>query len=672
MMLRLSRSSLLLPALLALAGLSVADAGPEAGKPATTGAAPAGKPSVAGPAGPASVKPTPAPAAPAGAPTKPAAAPAAPAAAKPATVAAQTPTVRPAVAGPAGPASAQAPVAKPVVARPAPTPAGAPVPATAPAIARPAPATGQPASKIVPVAAGVAPVTPVTPVVAPPPVIRPAVAGPGGPASAQPRRTPIIASQQPRLATQPVMPVTPNAVPETGMAGRAPATELTLAPPPLPLWPAASSTTVIPAKRPAVAGLGGPASAQPPAANVSTSPLAPATRAPDGFAPGKPLTVRPSIAPPRSGGPSADFSMQAKVLFRVAACGGRDPVPATIDLPTVDRHCANLSKRMDDYRKLYLEKARPFFAQLVPTTAPKTVVYPFGGGDLLSALVAFPNATEITTISLEMAGDPRRIDDLDKAKLTRSLGALRGEIGGLLSVGSNTSANLSTSQRNELPAQVSSFLMGLAAAGYEPVGMRYFHIQEDGSLHYLTVSEISAMDSEAASRPRPKSLKASWHSPNFTEAFANVEIQYRRPGESTIRVHRHIGWNLGDDYLAEHPQLLTHLARKGKVTMLTKGGSYLLWLPNFSKIRDYMLGNLAWMLSDSTGIPPAYASAAGMVQEPYGAFSGAFLEGAERSGGKHAAAFRALWQKSPRRPLPVRFGYVDMNKQAHLLVTRPK
>jgi hypothetical protein len=379
----------------------------------------------------------------------------------------------------------------------------------------------------------------------------------------------------------------------------------------------------------------------------------------------------PSIAP--STGAPADFGAQANLLFRVAACGSDAPLPASIDVGVVDRHCANIRHRMDEYRRNYFEKARPFFAALVPADAPKAVVYPFGGGDLLSALVAFPDATEITTISLELAGDPRRIDTLTKAQLSRSLGALRGEIGGLLSVGSNTSVNLSSSQRNELPAQVSSFLIGLATGGYEPVAMRVFRIEPDGALHYLSLEEIAAMDEAAASKARrPKSLKNSWLSPNFSEAFSNVEIQYRRVGETAVRVHRHIGWNLGDAYLTAHPELLLHLARKGKATMLTKGASYLLWLPTFSKIRDYLLGNLAWMLSDSTGIPPAYANAAGMVQDTYGRFSGAFLEGAEARGQRHSEAFRALWRQSPKRPLPVRFGYVDLNKQAHLLVTRPK
>ena len=85
---------------------------------------------------------------------------------------------------------------------------------------------------------------------------------------------------------------------------------------------------------------------------------------------------------------------------------------------------------------------------------------------------------------------------------------------------------------------------------------------------------------------------------------------------------------------------------------------------------NYMLANLAWMLSDSTGIPPAYARKAGMVQETYGGFSGAFLEGAQ--GGATEESMVALWASQKRRRLGFRFGYVDANKQAHLMVTRPK
>jgi hypothetical protein len=104
--------------------------------------------------------------------------------------------------------------------------------------------------------------------------------------------------------------------------------------------------------------------------------------------------------------------------------------------------------------------------------------------------------------------------------------------------------------------------------------------------------------------------------------------------------------------------------------MLTKGASYLLYRGDFSVIRGYLLDHLTWMLSDSTGIPPTYAKPAGMVQETYGHYEGAFLESAQDN--RHDEAFVALWRSQKARRLPFRFGYVDKDKQAHLVVTRPK
>jgi hypothetical protein len=374
------------------------------------------------------------------------------------------------------------------------------------------------------------------------------------------------------------------------------------------------------------------------------------------------------IAPAAAG---RDFIADAKLLYRIAACGhAEQPVDAAIQ-EVVDRHCKRILPELEKFRAQYFEKHRAWFDKVVPKTIPRTVVYPFGGGDLISALVAFPEATEITTISLEQAGDPRRLRTLKPAVLAASLGALRGEIGGLISVGSNTSENLSKGQRNELPGQVSSFLLGLVAGGYEPVAMRYFTLTDTGAIRYLEQADIEALDAKHRERKkRGKSLKHDWEDPNFSEAFQHVEIQYKKPGDVVPRVHRHFGWNLGDDYLKQHPELLRHLEAKGKVTLLVKGASYLLWRGDFSLIRNYMLAHLAWMLSDSTGIPPAYARRAGMTIETYGNFTGAFLEGAR--GGPTEQSMIDMWARQPRRRLGFRFGYVDANKQAHVMVTRPK
>ncbi|HUQ05188.1 MAG TPA: hypothetical protein VM261_21945 [Kofleriaceae bacterium] len=394
-----------------------------------------------------------------------------------------------------------------------------------------------------------------------------------------------------------------------------------------------------------------PVTDTPDAADVATAPVPP------------PEPPPPPATPAKDG---ANFIDEATRLYKDVACQDREKLVDEKMGKVVDRHCKWVDEQLTAYREKYITGGRAFFDEIEPDDIPKTVVYPFGGGDLISALAAFPDADEITTISLEMAGDPRRIGKLTTPQLDASLSRLRGELGGTLSVGSNTSENLSSSQRNDLPAQVSSFMLGLAAAGFEPVSMRYIRLADDGAIHYITADEIAASDGRAT-----RARKGDWNDPNFSEEFANVEIEYRKHGDPAdrIRVHRHFGWNLRDKELGEAPQLIRHLEQKGKVTVLVKGASYLLWRGDFSMIRNYLLANLAWMLSDSTGIPPKLAREAGMVQETYGRFSGAFLEGAD--GTRHSDDFKALWAKNKKQKLPFRFGYVDAAKQAHLVVTRP-
>jgi hypothetical protein len=131
-------------------------------------------------------------------------------------------------------------------------------------------------------------------------------------------------------------------------------------------------------------------------------------------------------------------------------------------------------------------------------------------------------------------------------------------------------------------------------------------------------------------------------------------------------VHRHIAANLNDPNLAKQPALLRHLEAKGRVTAMTKAASYLLWRPDFSTLRNYLLDNMELMLSDSTGIPPRYARAAGFQQKTYGRFNGSLLHASER----HNDDFRALWQRQPFRRVSFRFGYVDNKSRPHLLLTQ--
>ena len=360
----------------------------------------------------------------------------------------------------------------------------------------------------------------------------------------------------------------------------------------------------------------------------------------------------------------ADFIDDARLLYRVVTCQS-EPLPASLDKAAVDAYCRIQKPRFATYKEHWGTTAKAFLVHQQPANLPTELVYPFGGGDLMSALTAFPEATSITTLSLELAGDPRRIAGLSDAKvLKRSLLAIAEASASTLISNDSLSKNLSKVQQGELPGQVSMHLIGLGLFDYEPVSVRYFRVEPDGTLHYYSLAEVAALESEKAA-----SLKSDWKSPDFSPAFANVEIQFvpRGKPDAPRRIHRHIGADLSNDgVLKKAPGVLAYLRAKGQVSAMTKAASYLLWNQNFSEVRDYLTSHAVYMVSDSTGVPPRYWKKAGCTVETFGSFEKSFLGAWEG----YQEELRKEFEHAKK--LPMRFGYPDGSpeKRSHLLVVK--
>lgn len=370
----------------------------------------------------------------------------------------------------------------------------------------------------------------------------------------------------------------------------------------------------------------------------------------------------PSASAPALDQP-ADFAAEVHRLYDVVTCRGA-PSPPELDAKVLEAYCAVQKPRYERFHERWFPAARAFLAPLRPPGLPTEVIYPFGGGDLMTALATYPEATTITTLSLELAGDPRRLAGLkDALVLKRSLMAIADASTSTLMSNDSLSKNLSKTQRGELPGQLSMHLMGLGMFGFEPVSVRYFRVEPDGQLHYYTVAEVRALDGVKAT-----SLKRDWRSPDFSLAFANVEVQYVPIGQPTAprRTHRHIGANLSDDGLARTPGILKHLEAKGRVTTMTKAASYLLWNGSFSTARNYLTSHTVFMVADSTGPPPRYWKKAGCTLTTYGSFQKSFLSTWEGFQQELREEFRAAQR------LPMRFGYPDGSpqKRSHLVVTQ--
>jgi hypothetical protein len=324
-------------------------------------------------------------------------------------------------------------------------------------------------------------------------------------------------------------------------------------------------------------------------------------------------------------------------------------LPPQIDKKLVDAHCTQLQSSFAEYKREWLDVAGPFIAKLRPAGLPTTVVYPFGGGDLVSALATYPDATELTTVSLEIAGDIRAIDKADNKRLAGELAQLRDHLGKLFLKAHSRTINLDIETRGAIPGEAAFTMAALAIHGYEPVTLRYFTFNPDGTLKWLTEEDIQKNKADGRAGP-----------------FANAEIRFRKPGESKVRILRHVAYDLSDQNLKRMPALLKHLEAKGKVSAMTKAASHLLWDDgNFSVIRDYLMTHTDWMISDTTGVPPRIAKKYGFVQDVYGAYE--WPEPFGTVNNTDAQAFHDMFKTAT--PITFRYGYPDNKSHGHIVVT---
>jgi len=342
------------------------------------------------------------------------------------------------------------------------------------------------------------------------------------------------------------------------------------------------------------------------------------------------------LATPAAADPP-DYVDDARLFYRYVACAGDDPVPTKL-AKVVAKHCKWMDKKTAAFRARFVEPATAFFAAARPSNLPTTVVYPFGGGDLVSAMVTYPDATEITTLSLERGGDPRKLGKLSAKKLGAALKKFRLAVSGLLSHSVSETVKLRASQKDAIPSQLGMFITGAALLGFHPVHLRYLHLADDGTVVY----------------------------DDGGKQFEHLELQLADDTGRTV-THRHFASDLSDDGLPGSA-MLKHLEAKGQVAVIVKSASYLLWMKSFTTVRAYLATHLVWMTSDSTGFLPRHAKALKLEQETYGTFSGVALN-VTKAG---SDAMVKLWKSQPRRKLAFRYGYRDNAAHGHLMITRPK
>ena len=83
-----------------------------------------------------------------------------------------------------------------------------------------------------------------------------------------------------------------------------------------------------------------------------------------------PITLLLASGGARAAADPADFTSDARLIYRVAACAGSDPLPAAVDVRALKDHCQEVNDEIADYRRGWIDRAAPFIAKSAPPASP--------------------------------------------------------------------------------------------------------------------------------------------------------------------------------------------------------------------------------------------------------------------------------------------------------------
>ena len=271
------------------------------------------------------------------------------------------------------------------------------------------------------------------------------------------------------------------------------------------------------------------------------------------------------------------------------------------------------------------------------------VFYPFGGPDVLTPALCFPQAPVYVVVGLEPAGTLPTPSQIEKRGVAKYLAEMRDTVSSELGRSFFVTRQMDHQLRGQVADGVLLPMLHLLVRMHNTIlGLRYVRLDERGQV----------ID-------RPLDYKAPGRFGN-----KGVEIEFRGDSEGPAHKLYYFSVNLSDERLLENKPFLLYLSRLQGTTTLLKATSYMTHRPEFSMIRDQVLTNSAAILQDDSGIPYHYFQTAGWkvqlfgdYQRPYGSFR--WLEQSD---------LRKAYASGGAKPLSFRVGYGYSRIPSNLLL----
>ncbi len=205
-----------------------------------------------------------------------------------------------------------------------------------------------------------------------------------------------------------------------------------------------------------------------------------------------------------------------------------------------------------------------------------TLIYPFGGPDMLFAMTFFPNKKDYVLMGLENPGGLCKPDQLTDDEIHQYLDSLMVSMRYLNKFGFFIAADMAKDFRNKnMDGTLHVVLYTLALNNCTITSHRNIYIDDRGEV----------LDNDGT----PKSHPFGW------------ELQFRKPGDPRTRSVKYIKMDLSDVMMKgkmEFPFFLNSVKNK---TCYLKSASYLMQSEEFKIVRKLFLEQFDYILQDESG-----------------------------------------------------------------------
>ena len=270
------------------------------------------------------------------------------------------------------------------------------------------------------------------------------------------------------------------------------------------------------------------------------------------------------------------------------------------------------------------------------------VFYPFSGPDFVNMQTLFPQARTYLMVSLEPVGE---IPDLGYGNGSAFYAGLQRSLYDLLQMSFFITPKLRANLgRGEISGALPVLLFFLAREGMRVEDVKYWVMKPGGSIE----------ETPAAAVP----LKCG------PGDIPGVRIVFIRPGATEPQTLYYFRFNLGNDSFNSNPQFVAWLEKFGPLTTFSKAASYLMYKPNFSGIRQFILEKSGNVLQSDSAIPVQYFDPAVWNCRFYGCYRGPIALFSNRFQRDLAAIYLHC---QDIRPLPFGICYRHRPRTANLM-----